>query len=151
MNKKHKTIPVVNLATFDKKMPKPKGMNAENKCSYCSQSKCCQYSTVEVETPRSIRDFDNLVWHVSHLNTHLFKDTDGWYLVFYAQCQHLEPNGNCGIYEKRPFICREHTNDHCEYDMDIKAGAELYFMDYEELDNYCAKRFKNWHKRFEKL
>jgi len=124
---------------------------ASSKCENCEGSKCCQYTTVSIDTPRSIRDFDNLIWHVSHINTHVFKDPDGWYLLFYTQCQHLSANGNCNIYLQRPFVCREHDNDHCEYDLDMRAGSELYFIDYDELNSYCANRFKKWHKRFEKL
>ena len=124
--------------------------STDNKCDSCTTSKCCTYTTVSIATPRSIREFDNLLWHVSHYHTHAFKDDDGWYLLFYAQCQHLQSNGFCGIYETRPFVCREHDNDGCEYDLEIDEGSELYFKDHAELDNYCRNRFKNWDKRFDK-
>lgn len=154
-------IPVINLdalsSTQDSdelvvsaKTQAPKELDSSNKCASCNGSKCCQYSTVSIETPRSIREFDNLLWHVSHHHTHAFKDVDGWYLLFYAQCQHLLSNGFCGIYQTRPFVCREHTNDECEYDLEIDEGSELYFKNHEELDQYCRKRFKSWDKRFEK-
>ena len=48
-------------------------------------------------------------------------------------------------------ICREHANDSCELDVPIDEGCDLYFQKYEELDEYCRKRFKTWDKRFEKF
>jgi hypothetical protein len=126
-------------------------LTPENKCSFCKGSKCCQYVTESIITPRAISDFDHLLWQISHPNIHIYKDEEGWTLVFLSQCQHLLANGRCGIYEKRPMICREHSNDYCEYDTDIEGDSELYFHNYAELDNYCRKRFKTWDRRFDKL
>ena len=123
----------------------------ENKCSFCKGSKCCQYVTESLVTPRSVYDFDLLLWQISHPNIHIYKDDEGWYLVFLSQCQHLLSSGRCGIYEKRPMICREHSNDYCEFDTTIEGDSELYFHNYQELDTYCRKRFKSWDKRFDKL
>ena len=95
-------------------------------------------------------DFDHLLWQVSHKNLHIYKDSDGWYLLFLNECQHLQSDGRCGIYETRPKICRDHTNDFCEYDITIEESSELYFSDHKALDDYCRKRFKSWDKRFSK-
>jgi Fe-S-cluster containining protein len=101
-------------------------------------------------SPRSVDDFDQILWQVSHKNTHVFKDDDGWYLLFLNECEHLQQDGRCGIYEIRPQICREHSNDYCEYDISIEEGSDLYFKDHKSLDDYCRKRFKTWDKRFKK-
>ena len=95
-----------------------------------------------------MRDFDHLLWQVSHHNVHIFKDMDGWFLLITGDCEHLQDNGMCGIYETRPLICREHSNDYCEYDSSIPEGSELYFRNHGELDRYCRERFKSWDKRF---
>ncbi len=129
----------------------PEKLTPENKCSFCSGSKCCQYVTESIITPRSISDFDHLIWQISHPNIHIYKDDEGWYLLFLSQCQHLQHDGRCGIYEVRPMICREHSNDYCEYDSAVDKDAELYFHSYDELNQYCKKRFKSWDKRFDKL
>ena len=126
-------------------------ITADNKCSFCKGSKCCQYVTESIISPRSISDFDHLLWQISHPNVHIYKDDEGWYLLFLSQCQHLLRDGRCGIYEKRPMICREHSNDFCEFDTSLEADAELYFHSYQELDNYCRQRFKSWDRRFAKL
>jgi len=120
----------------------------ENKCSFCAGSKCCTYITQPLDTPRAIRDFDHLLWQVSHENVAVYKDEDGWYLLVSSPCSHLLPEGGCGIYSERPIICREHSNDYCEYDSPAEEGFEHYFDSYKALRKYCRKRFKRWDKRF---
>ena len=36
--------------------------------------------------------------------------------MVHTQCQHLEENNRCGIYETRPDICREYSTKNCEYE-----------------------------------
>ena len=95
-----------------------------------------------------MRDFDHLLWQISHRSVHVFKDADGWFLHIMSDCEHLRADGRCGIYASRPLVCREHSNDFCEKDMSIEQGSELYFQDYAQLNAYCEKRFRNWGKRF---
>lgn len=119
-------------------------MTPETKCGFCTNSKCCHYVTQEIDTPRSKYDFEHLLWQVSHENVNVYKDEDGWYLLFDGSCRHLQVGGRCGIYENRPQICRDHTNDYCEFDAPAEDGFDLYFRDYESLLKYCKKRFKKW-------
>ena len=115
-----------------------------DKCDLCTNSKCCTYVTQEIDTPRSKYDFEALLWQVSHEGVGAYKDDDGWYVMFDARCNHLLPDGRCGIYETRPTVCREHSNDYCEYDAPAEEGFDLYFPDYESLLKYCRRRFKRW-------
>jgi hypothetical protein len=119
-------------------------ITTDNKCSFCVGSKCCSYVTQQIDTPRSKDDFETLIWQVSHHNVGAYKDEDGWFLIFDSRCSHLLPDGRCGIYEVRPEICRNHSNDYCEYDAPAEDGFELYFPDYATLLKYCKKRFKRW-------
>lgn len=129
----------------------PKQLTPENKCSFCVRSSCCNYVTQEIDTPRSMQDFDTLLWQISHVNTQMYKDCDGWFLLFNNTCQHLQSDGRCGIYEIRPQICREHSNDDCEFNNAPEDDDfELFFPDHATLDKYCRKRFKSWDKRFKK-
>jgi Fe-S-cluster containining protein len=116
----------------------------ENKCSCCTGSICCTYVTQHIDTPRSKADFQHLLWQVSHDNVKAYKDEDGWTLLFEGKCQHLQVNGDCGIYATRPAICREHSNDYCEFDAPSEEGFDLYFQNYDDLLTYCKKRFKRW-------
>ena len=119
-------------------------MSPDTKCGYCSNRKCCQYVSQRIEAPRSKEDFEHLLWQVSHKNVQIYKDNEGWYLLFVTPCEHLRANGFCAIYERRPQICRDYSNNYCEYDEPAENGYELFFRDYESLLSYCKKRFKRW-------
>jgi len=125
-------------------------VTSENKCSFCTGSICCTYVTQHLDTPRSKEDFRQLLWQVSHNNIKIYKDDDGWTLLVEGSCQHLQIDGGCGIYEVRPEICRDHTNDYCEFDAPSEDGFDLYFENYDDLLKYCKKRFKSWDKPFAK-
>jgi hypothetical protein len=131
---------------------KPAGkvkITPENKCSFCKGSTCCTYLTQQIDAPRSMEDYDLLLWQVSHANTQVYKDSDGWFLLINNRCLHLEPGGRCGIYETRPQICRDHSNDGCEFDGPCGASDfDAFFPDYASLLRHCRKKFKNWDKRF---
>ena len=134
--------------TTNKKLKKIE-ITSENKCSFCEGTKCCIYVTQEMETPRSISDFDHMLWQLAHQDMQVYKDEDGWFLIAMNKCQFLQKNGGCGIYETRPQICRDYSNDFCEYDEPAEKHFEYYFKTYQELDDYCRKRFKKWDQRFE--
>jgi Fe-S-cluster containining protein len=117
----------------------------ENKCSRCTNSKCCTYTTEALGVaPRAKSDFEHLLWQVSHEGVEIYKDSDGWFLLFVGRCEHIQPDGACGIYEERPQICRDYDNGWCEFDAPAEDGFELYFRNYAELLAYCKKRFKTW-------
>ena len=114
------------------------------KCDLCTSSLCCRYVTQEIDAPRSKYDFEHLLWQVSHDGVSAYKDSDGWTLMFQTTCAHLRDDGRCGIYDHRPQICRDHSNDFCEYDQPAEEGFDLHFPDYESLLAYCRKRFRRW-------
>ena len=116
----------------------------DNKCSRCSGTICCTYITEAIDTPRSKADFRHLLWQVSHQNIEIYKDDSGWYLLISGRCEHIQENGACGIYDDRPEICREYSNDWCEFDESAEKGFEYHFKNYLELLAYCKKRYKNW-------
>ena len=117
---------------------------ARNKCSECKKTICCTYITQQITTPRSKADFDYLLWQVSHQGIEIYKDDEGWFLLIPARCSHIQANGQCGIYETRPQICREYENDYCEFDEPASNNFDLYFQTYEQLLMYCKKRFAKW-------
>ena len=121
-------------------------LTAENKCSFCAGRKCCQYITQGITAPRSKEDFEHLLWQVSHQHISVYKDNDGWCLLIDGVCTHLRPNGACGIYENRPQVCRDYSNDYCEFDAPAEEGFDLFFSNYEALLKYCKKRFKRWER-----
>ena len=128
----------------------PVEMTAETKCDFCTNSQCCTYITQAIDAPRSKADFDYLLWQVSHRNIRLYKDEGSWYLLIDNPCTHIQPDGRCGIYAQRPQICREYSNDYCEYDEPAENGFELFFDGYPALLAYCRKRFRRWDQQYER-
>jgi uncharacterized protein len=124
-------------------------LTPETKCSFCTGSKCCNYTTQHIDAPRAIQDFDHLLWQLAHANVQAFKDEDGWFLLVNNPCNFLQSGGRCGIYHTRPQVCRDYDNDYCEYDEPAEKSFELFFPDYAALDAYCRARFKNWDRRFD--
>ncbi|WP_455198733.1 YkgJ family cysteine cluster protein [Kaarinaea lacus] len=123
----------------------------ENKCSFCEGSKCCNHISMEIDTPETMKDFDQLLWKISHQQIEIYKDEGSWHLmVVNVPCANLLPDGACGIYEKRPMICREYSNEYCEFDSSAEDDFDLHFRDYESLEKYCRKRFTKWDRRFKK-
>ena len=122
-------------------------MTPETKCGFCTNTLCCTYISQEIDAPRSKQDFDFLLWQISHRDIGIYKDEGSWYLLVNNACHHILSDGRCGIYADRPQICRDYSNDYCEFDEPAEDGFELYFRNYEELLAYCKKRFKRWGQR----
>lgn len=89
-------------------------------CLACTQ--CCHYVAIEVDTPESRRDFDNIRWYLYHPGIEVFIDQDdNWNVLFHSRCENLQDDGKCGVYETRPAICREYDNTDCEPNNDEPA------------------------------
>lgn len=119
-----------------------------SKCNKCDQL-CCKYITEKISAPRTIRDFDGLLWQLLHKNVKAFKDSSGWYLIIYNACVHLKRDGGCSIYENRPITCREHSVEKCEFKSSVSRTAIIYFDGFKSLESYCRKKFKTWDNRFQ--
>ncbi len=119
-----------------------------SQCHDCDNL-CCKYITVKITAPRTIRDFDCLLWQLSHENIKAFRDSTGWYMIIYNSCIYMMGNGECVIYENRPITCREYSTKKCDYVGPILSKASLQFFDsFQSLDNYCKIKFKTWDSRF---
>ncbi len=123
-------------------------VTGENKCGFCTNSTCCIYLTQAIDTPRSMHDFDHLLWQLSHANVQVYKDEDGWFLLVNNVCTHLQGDGRCAIYEIRPQVCRDYSNDYCEFDAPAEEGFALFFDGYDSLLAYCRGRYKRWDERY---
>ena len=123
----------------------PRGKSA-SKCQKCG-SQCCRYITVKIPAPRTLRDFDGLLWQLAHEKVKAFRDARGWQLLVENLCRHLNGRGECAIYANRPITCREHSSEYCEYDGPISETAAGFFDSYEKLDAYCRRRFATWDRR----
>lgn len=121
-----------------------RALPVENKCSRCHGSTCCTYTTEALGTLRSKADFEHVLWQASHENVEVYHDADGWYLLIRGRCEHLQTGGLCAIYANRPQVCRDYSNDWCEYDEPAETHFRHHFRNYAELLTYCRRRFKRW-------
>lgn len=119
----------------------------KTKCERCRESICCTYITQQIEAPRSMHAFDNLLWQLSHRDVQLFQDKRGWFLLVNNPCLHLQPDGGCGIYRRRPQVCRDHSSDNCEFGASAIKGYKRFFRTAGALERYCRKKFKTWARR----
>jgi Fe-S-cluster containining protein len=115
-------------------VPREKVPPGEVLCAYCT-GKCCRYFALPIETPTTWKDFDYIRWYMFHGRVAVFVEDGTWYLMVYADCQHLLPDNRCGVYETRPQICRDYTTDECEYDND--ACYDQFFETAEQIWEYA--------------
>jgi Fe-S-cluster containining protein len=104
-----------------------------NLCEFCT-AKCCRYFALPLETPSAAADFDYLRWYLLHDRAAVFVDEGTWYLLVHTDCQHLQADHRCGIYDTRPQICRDYTTDKCEYEDDWTY--DQYFELPEQVEEY---------------
>ncbi len=88
---------------------------ADTKCGACI-GLCCRYFALEIDTPDEPSDFENLRWYMLHERVQIFVDDDDWYLQIYSKCTMLGDDHKCMDYENRPQICRDYTDESCDYD-----------------------------------
>jgi Fe-S-cluster containining protein len=86
---------------------------AEHPCFSCA--KCCTYVAVEIDTPTTPKEYDQIVWYLYHASVEVFVDwDDAWHVLFRTRCDNLTQTGLCAVYEKRPAICKDFDWRECE-------------------------------------
>jgi Fe-S-cluster containining protein len=103
-------------------------------CTYCT-AKCCRYFALPIDAPETWEDFDHLRWFMFHGRVAVFVEDETWFLMVFADCQHLLPDNRCGIYQDRPGVCQAYSTDNCEYDDD--ACYDQYFETAEQIWEYA--------------
>lgn len=107
-------------------------------CQMCKGT-CCKYVAVEIDTPESFDDFQDIRWYCAHKNVWVFMDDEDWYVAFDTPCEKLGDDWLCTIYEDRPDVCRNHKFGDCDYFLD--GEFDLEFRSLEEVDAYLKERF----------
>jgi Fe-S-cluster containining protein len=106
-------------------------------CDQCA-GLCCRYFVLEIDKPETRRQFDDVRWYLVHENTFVFVEKRKWYLGVYARCKHLQSDNRCGIYDKRPKICREYSTENCDYHGG-EYDWEVLFTSAEQLERYAQE------------
>ena len=122
-------------------------------CHDCS-AKCCKYFALQIDTPKTPKDHDNIRWYLLHEHIAVWVQDGDWYLEVRTPCKHLLPDNRCGIYHTRPQICREYgwpdkdnPDDPCEY----FTGNDGYDMLFETADAFDAWSKAELARREERL
>lgn len=103
-----------------------------DQCQNCMPAKCCTYFALEVDEPEDRKDFEAMLWQIAHKGVSFYIERKRWYMMVDSVCTFLTEDNQCGIYETRPNICREHSIDTCEYTYQDHGFTE-HFKSYDEL------------------
>lgn len=75
---------------------------------------CCRYIAVEIDKPDTKWQYDQILWMLVHENVAVYVETDGeWFVEFKTKCGALGEANLCTIYEDRPRLCRDYSNETC--------------------------------------
>ena len=108
-----------------------------NPCEGCDH--CCRYVAIQIPTPRSKIDFDNIRWYILHKNVSVLVTWDGdWMVQFDTPCEWLV-DGRCTHYEFRPQVCRDYDPVECERYCTTPAEKILLRTE-QDLERYLAER-----------
>lgn len=118
-------------------------------CDLC-RARCCTYFALQIDTPKTKADFENIKWYISHRDCFVFVDGGKWYLQINRPCVHLGPHLECTIYDRRPQICRDHgynedQEPNCEYFHD--SAKPLHDAEYHTIEEIEALVAERWPKR----
>ena len=133
--------------------------------TYCPQcdAACCKYFAFEIDEPEDEEELDKVFWFLVHEGATVFVDEGKWYLQISNKCRYLAPDGRCGIYEKRPQVCREYGlgedgEPNCEftghdygYDMEFKTPEAFLIYKNAYMDELSKLEEKEERKRTRKL
>ena len=123
------------------RLPRPKRADVppgKVLCEYCS-AKCCRYFALPIDTPTERKDYDTIRWFLLHERASVFKEDGDWYILVHTVCKHLQADNRCGIYERRPRICRGYSTDNCDYHGGDYNYTEL-FTSADQLRVYAEKQ-----------
>jgi Fe-S-cluster containining protein len=94
---------------------------SDHPCFECA--KCCTYVAVEIDTPTTNTEYDQIVWYLYHRGVEVFVDWEGaWHVLFRTRCENLTDAGLCAVYERRPAICKDFDWRECEQRFTLEDG-----------------------------
>lgn len=104
-------------------------------CAKCS-AMCCRYIALPFDEPTDRESFDEARWFLMHEGVTVFVSDDQWYVSVATPCKHLDEQGMCSVYPKRPQICRDYADENCDY-----CGGDyeysLFFCHPEQMEAYA--------------
>jgi uncharacterized protein len=116
-----------------------------NLCDKCV-GLCCRYFALAIEKPENRRDFEDIRWYLLHEDTVVFVEDGEWYLQINRKCRSLQPDNRCGVYEKRPTICRAYQDENCDWHGD-EYEYQHVFVEGDEIAQYAKQYLAKKRKR----
>ena len=117
-------------------------MAAKGRCQRCT-GLCCRYFALPIETPTTRQDYDDIRWYLCHKGISVFVEEGEWYLSVSNECRHLSKKDyDCGVYDRRPGICRKYRHDNCDA-VQGKYDYALHFTSDRQMDEYIHVKFDN--------
>ena len=114
--------------------------NDSSQCSKCLPAICCNYFALEVDEPEDRKDFESMLWQIAHQKVSFYIHRKKWYMMVHTRCNFLSEDNQCMIYENRPYICREHSTENCEYTGEDYGFTE-HFKSYDDLLAYIKENY----------
>lgn len=112
-------------------------------CTECG-AKCCRYVAIEIDTPKTKKQYDDVRWYLLHENISVFVDHDNnWHIEFKTRCRSLADDHRCIEYDTRPQVCRDHgwPIGSCEF---FDSPYKLRFDSVEAFERHMDKTGKDW-------
>jgi uncharacterized protein len=123
---------------------------SDHPCFECAL--CCTYVAVEIDRPSTMKEYDHIVWYLYHPGITVFVDWNGdWFVKFESRCENLTPQGLCGIYERRPAICKDFDWRDCERHVKDDPPDKWLFGSAPEFLAWLAKRRPKAHARYQEF
>jgi hypothetical protein len=122
---------------------------SEHPCFECA--KCCSYVALEIDEPKTMQQYDHMVWYLYHKDVSVFVDHEGaWYIKFETRCENLGAGGMCGVYDRRPSICKGFDWRECENHLTPEDGPPDRF-NFESADVFLTWFEKRRPKTFQRF
>lgn len=128
-----------------KKNTKPLILGDGHDCSSCDI--CCTYLNIVVEKPSDEDNLNELFWYINHANCEINHDVDGgWSLLFRTCCELLKTDGLCGIYDRRPTVCRTFSSNNC-HGSDFETSVKTKYQTEKSLLEHIIKKRPGLYKK----
>lgn len=102
-------------------------------CNKCA-AMCCRYIALPFDEPTTREAFEEGCWFLMHEGVTLFVTEGQWYVSVATPCKQLDAEGLCAGYPARPQICRDYSDDGCDY----QGGDYEYEMFFTHPDQLAA-------------
>lgn len=111
---------------------------------------CCRYITVEIDKPEAKWQYDQIYWMLLHQDVSVYQELSGeWFVEFTTRCSALNERNLCSIYEDRPQLCRDYSNESCQV-WNNDPLYKVHFADAESFARYLDEKGVNWRYKRER-